>query len=822
MKSLLVLLVLTLLCSKAVAFNSPTLTATEDVEGYDSNPRGLAFNNDGTKFYLTSFNNEEINVYDLTTAWDLTTAVHKCAKLHWTTGNVNSRHIAFNADGTYMFIVRGGAGGTDYVYRYLLSAPFDVCDGYTRGSGENSSYVLGGSNYINTNSEQTRSNGLAFSPDGKNMYITGTVGAEVNQYTLATAWDLSTAVHGGLFAFEASSGETEPMNVTFNYDGTKMWMTGWIENSIFEYDLSTAWDVRTATLFGEIAGDFVGWDDGPSTFVFTPDASKIFVLGATNDKVSEFKLYCTYGIVACKDPTSDKDDVASVEAQTESAKQLIQQTTYPVLNRMEWIRRNDNSGNLTNQNIKVQFSNPILASLSNYLIPAYLSNETSTAELKANNWSFWSEGTVSVGKIGDSITSSAKNINTSAITIGADRSVENNKMFGVALRLGNDDVDFGNVKNSLDVNAVSLTLYESRLLGEDKSIDSLIGIGAFKTDIVNAVESSSTEGTRDGKQIFGSFKILDGFKKNEPFNSNKKFKKSKKRKKNKQTDFNFVKFNLHLIQNEYPKILEMWDVEFNKVYPYEEYIKLFSKRDKKNEYPLLAFLPISTYLYADEDEGYVYVDENVESEKHTSIIGSKKIKNNLDGSFYSKIDLGFTFLSDYSEKGTTNLTFDKQDIGTIITSIGGTINNSSILRTGTFRPYLEYDYFADISPSSRQKISYISDAGSTYTLSNINSSTHNFKGKLGFDFITNTGWDFTSSYQRTQSKENGYSDALYFGANYISGRNFEYAMSLDNNNNVILDYKRNINGFDITAGSNYSLMNPIPDYGARFQVSSRF
>ena len=816
MKKLLVILVLTLLSSKALAFTSPTLTDTESVNSKDSAPRGLTFNNDGTKFYLTSLNNDEINVYNLTTAWDLTTAVHKDETSH----NGNARDIAFSADGTYMFILRGGVGDDDFVYRYLLSAPFDVIDGYTSGSGANSSYVLGGSNNISLNSEQTRSNGLAFSPDGKNMYITGTVGREVNQYTLATAWDLSTAVHGGLFGFEASSGETAPMASSFNYDGTKMWMTGWTQDSIFEYDLSTAWDVTTADLVGSFS--IATFDDGPSTLVFSPEASKLFVIGATDDTVGEFKLYCTYGIVACQDPTSDKDDVASVESQTESAKQLIQHTTYPVLNRMEWIRRNNNSGNLTNQNIKVQFSNPILASLSNYLIPAYLSNETSTTELKANNWSFWSEGTVSVGKIGDSITSSAKNINTSAITIGADRSVENNKMFGMALRLGNDDIDFGNVKNSLDVNAVSLTLYESRLLGEDKSIDSLIGIGTFKTDIANAVESSSTEGTRDGKQIFGSFKILDGFKKNESFNNNKKFKKSRKRKKNKQTDFNFVKFNLHLIRDEYPKVLELWDIDFNKVYPYEEYIKLFSKRDKKNEYPLLAFLPISTYLYADEDEGYVYVDENVESEKHTSIIGSKKIKNNLDGSFYSKIDLGFTSLSDYSENGSTNLKFDKQDIGTIITSIGGTINNSSILRTGTFRPYLEYDYFADISPSSRQKISYISDAGSTYTLSNINSSTHNFKGKLGFDFITNTGWDFTSSYQRTQSKENGYSDALYFGANYISRKNFEYAMSLDNNNNVILDYKRNINGFDITAGSNYSLMNPIPDYGARFQVSSRF
>ena len=693
MKKLLGIVVLCLLSSKAIAFTSPTLTSELEINSYDSFPRGLAFNNDGTKFFTTSFSNKEINAFKLNTAWDLSTAVH----LYAHTIGYNGRHLAFNSDGTQLFFLEGKVSNNasvDRVYRYTLSTPFDV---RTRTYNDN---------FVDVSSQQTETSGLEFSPDGKKMYIIGTVGAKINQYTLSTAWDLTTAVHGGSFGFEDSSGDDEPLHATFNYDGTKMWMTGWIEDSIFEYNLSSAWDVTTADLVGSF--DIGTFDDGPSALVFSQDASKLFVLAATGDKVGEYKLYCTYGILACRDPTSDKDDVASVESQTESAKQLIQHTTYPVLNRMEWLRRNSNSGNLTNQNIKFQFSNEILASLSNLIIPTYLNNEETTSELKASNWSFWSEGTVSIGKIGDSLSSSAKNINTTAITIGADKKTDNGRMSGVALRFGNDDIDFGNVKNSLGIDAVSLTLYESRLLGEDKFIDSLIGIGSFKTDIVNAVGSTSTEGTRDGKQIFSSFKIRETFKKNE--------------------------------LNITPKI---------------------------------------------------------------------------------KLDLGFTSLSDYSENGSTNLKFDRQNIGTIITSIGGAVDSSSNLRSGTFKPYFEYDYFLDISPSSEQKISYISDTSSTYTLTNINSSTHNFKSKLGFDFITHSGWDFTSSYQRTQSKENGYSDALYFGANYISRRNIEYAMSLDNNK-AFLDYKRNINGFDITFGSNYTLMSATPDYGANLEISNKF
>ena len=631
---------------------------------------------------------DEVNEYKLGTAFDISTAEFE-DNFSTRSEDSQSRDVKFNHDGTKMFVL---GQFNVAVCEYTLSIGFDLSSTVTFIDCKSLSPV----GFVEE---------LAFNPDGTKMFVLDNTGNDVNEFKLTTGFDVSTASY--VQTFSVNDQENDPTGFAFTYGGTKMFVTGWTSDDVNEYKLTTAFDISTATFVDTYAiADSV--ENTPSSLTFSADGSKMFILGRENNKVYEYSLTCYYGVITCMDPTSDKDDVASVESQTESAKQLIQHTTYPVLNRMEWLRRNNNNSNLTNQNIKFQFSNEILASLSNLIIPTYLNNEETTSELKASNWSFWSEGTVSIGKIGDSLSSSAKNINTTAITIGADKKNDNGRMSGVALRFGNDDIDFGNVKNSLGIDAVSLTLYGSHLLGEDKFIDSLIGIGSFKTDIVNAVGSTSTEGTRDGKQIFSSFKIRETFKKNE--------------------------------LNVTPKI---------------------------------------------------------------------------------KLDLGFTSLSDYSEQGSTNLKFDRQNIGTIITSIGGAVDSSSNLRNGTFKPYFEYDYFLDISPSSEQKISYISDTSSTYTLTNINSSTHNFKSKLGFDFTTYTGWDFTSSYQRTQSKENGYSDALYFGANYISRRDIEYAMSLDNDK-AILDYKRNINGFDITFGSNYTLMSEIPDYAATIEVSNTF
>ena len=67
------------------------------------------------------------------------------------------------------------------------------------------------------------------------------------------------------------------------------------------------------------------------------------------------------------DPLTDKDAVGSIDAQTEAPIRILQYVTTPVINRMDWLRRYRKEENLTNQNIKFQFSNAMLASLSNVI-----------------------------------------------------------------------------------------------------------------------------------------------------------------------------------------------------------------------------------------------------------------------------------------------------------------------------------------------------------------------------------------------------------------------------------------------------------------------
>ena len=49
---------------------------------------------------------------------------------------------------------------------------------------------------------------------------------------------------------------------------------------------------------------------------------------------------------------------------------------------------------------------------------------------------FWSEGSIAVGRVGDTNISSFKKIGTEAITLGADKFTNNNGIKGLALRFG--------------------------------------------------------------------------------------------------------------------------------------------------------------------------------------------------------------------------------------------------------------------------------------------------------------------------------------------------------------------------------------------------
>ena len=242
----------------------------------DTAPQDLAFNTDGTKMFVVGSAGDAVNEYTLSTGFDVSTAtfVHSFSVSSLDTA---PQGLAFNTDGTKMFVL--GNSGID-VNEYTLSTGFDV---------STASFV----DSFSVSSQETNPLGLAFNTDGTKMFVSGTSGADVNEYTLSTGFDVSTATF--VDSFSVSSQDIAPYGLAFNTDGTKMFVVGTIGDDVNEYTLSTGFDVSTASFVDSFSVS--SQEAVPVGLAFNTDGTKMFVVGHEGDDVTEYSLTTPFSLV---------------------------------------------------------------------------------------------------------------------------------------------------------------------------------------------------------------------------------------------------------------------------------------------------------------------------------------------------------------------------------------------------------------------------------------------------------------------------------------------------------------------------------------------
>ncbi len=505
---------LALIFSKAIA--EPTFVQSKLID--NAFYLGLNFNNDGTKMYTVNAGaSDAVIEHILTTPYDISTAIVNNTFGVSRGGDTQASQVVFNNDGTKMFIVNhAGRKSVDY---YSLSTAFDVSTATFDGE-----YFISG--------QEKRANSIAFNNDGTRMIIAGAGNNSqhrIHEYSLSTGFDLSSTVTH-LNTEDLSSTHKYIDGVTFNYDGTKMYTIEGIgdlvpgDNEISQFKLTTPYDVSTRSLEGIFDVSSVSADS--REVVFSNDGSKMFIIDdspsdANNNKVHEFNLSCNWSIIdgACDDPitTSDggKDILSSIESQTATAKQIAIHATTPVLNRMFWLRRHRSNDQLSNQNIRLNFSNSMMASLSEMLPVSNKTNEV--LDKLSDEWSFWSEGSISFGRAGDTSHSSSKKIDSKGISFGMDKKISENKLYGYAFRYGRDEVDVGSFGTTLDTDSISLSLYGTFPQDDERFIEGILGVSKLKTDHVRKGGGNTRTGNRNGSQVFGSINYFTTYQK-EKFN----------------------------------------------------------------------------------------------------------------------------------------------------------------------------------------------------------------------------------------------------------------------------------------------------------------
>jgi len=253
------------------------------VSSQDGNPMGFEFNNDGTKFYMTGSSTDAVYQYSLSTAYDVTTATYDNVSLDISTQVPYPTCLNWNNDGTKLWVSTPNShgGASSSLFEYAFTTPYDL------STGSYNNYDIDFTSDVTLAQTETRPMGLTFNSAGTKMFIVGWEGY-VHGFDLSTAWDISSFSYSNEVSPRFYTTDSLFQGLEFNSDGTKLFLVGNQNNKVYQFSLSTAYDVSTMT-YDNINIDTTG-ETTPFQMAFDPTGSKMYVTGYTGNAIRQFNV----------------------------------------------------------------------------------------------------------------------------------------------------------------------------------------------------------------------------------------------------------------------------------------------------------------------------------------------------------------------------------------------------------------------------------------------------------------------------------------------------------------------------------------------------
>jgi len=238
-------------------------------------PRAMWFKPDGTKAFFTGVVSHRYAGITLSTPWDVTTASNDA------TGNNRSfssqddtpRSIIFKPDGTksYMFGLE-----TNSIYQFNHSTPWSPLSAHMVYDNKSFDFTTQSPNMIE----------VWIRPDGLKMYAMHT-GASIYQYSLGTAWDITTATYDNKSKWYGGTTAGGGTTFTMNKDGTRLIIGNTVNDTLHQFDLSTGWDITTG-VYNNIS--FSVTQEGLVYGISFKDGTgdKMYLVGYATDRVHQY------------------------------------------------------------------------------------------------------------------------------------------------------------------------------------------------------------------------------------------------------------------------------------------------------------------------------------------------------------------------------------------------------------------------------------------------------------------------------------------------------------------------------------------------------
>jgi len=253
-------------------FNLKTATAKNsfDLSNEDTVVRDVLFNDDGSNMYMVGQGNDNIYEYSLSSNFDITTATFQDS-LNLANEDTSPTGAAFNDDGSKLYI--SGIQNRN-IYEYDLSTNYDVSTGSFNQS-------------LDVSGKEVEPSGVAFNNDGFKFYVVGKSSDSVHSYNLSTAYDISTASFSN--SLDVSGSDSGPTGIAFDDTGDTIFVVGDSSSNVFSYNLSTSYDISTATFDFEFNASRRG-DNLSQSVAFSNDGLKMFVSGTSSNVVYEYDM----------------------------------------------------------------------------------------------------------------------------------------------------------------------------------------------------------------------------------------------------------------------------------------------------------------------------------------------------------------------------------------------------------------------------------------------------------------------------------------------------------------------------------------------------
>ena len=245
----------------------------------ESEPRDVSLSNDGKTMYVLGNQGNDITYYTLSTPWDITTSSF-ISQYSIASQLTVPRGFYFKPDGTKFYVVgtTGVGAAATSVNQYTCAVSWNV----STASYDNVAFSLV--------SEETIPETIEFKPDGTKFYIAGRTADRIFQYTCSTPWNVSTASYDNV-SFLISGQEAVVEGIKFSLDGSKLLLIGSSGDDINFYRVVVPWDISSLSFVGIITSlSSVIGELGPSGIYWKPDGTKIYCSGYTNDSVYEFNM----------------------------------------------------------------------------------------------------------------------------------------------------------------------------------------------------------------------------------------------------------------------------------------------------------------------------------------------------------------------------------------------------------------------------------------------------------------------------------------------------------------------------------------------------